>query len=286
MNKDAKKVINVIIGIILFVLIFSFTICSLAKNVIKKDLITSIVKSELKLNESSKELQKLAENDEINKVIDGIIDDSINSIKTEKYEISAETFEDLKEYVKDNKEVFEDLAGEDVDIESIVDSDEFEDLKSELNKSFQELNQLSDKQKNAIKTFAKITSTAVILSLFIGIVALLLALFLINKSVLMPMLIGGIDLIVSGVLTSGMFICIKIVIGLIAKSADITISFSPSRILAVGLLELIIGIVLLVARGVLNKKTNKKIKNNVKKEEKEKEETSSKNKTKKTTKKK
>lgn len=255
--STGQRIANVLIGIFIGLLTISVTSACLTKSVIKKDIINTLVKYEMMNSvdtENTKALKKVVNGKGVDKVINGIFDDTINSVQKEKYEISDKTFGNLEDYLKNNEELFEELIGEEVDIDEVIDSDDFKDLKEELNQSFQELSELTKEQKRLIILFNKVTSGILIATLIIAIIALLVALYLINKSVLVPMIVMGIDFIVSGVATSSTYIGIKILVNLLTKTSSANIPFDPTRILTVGIIEIIIGILLLVIRKVIKKK--------------------------------
>ena len=271
--ETGQKIANVIIGIIIGCLTISLTLCFLAKDVVKKDIIGGIVKAEMMnsmSSEDAKELKELVDSKGVDKIINGLIDDSINSIETEKYKVSDQTFDELKDYIKDNDDLFKEVVGEEVDIESIVDSDEFGELKDEMDKSFKELAKMTDQQKKAIKLFTKITSIYLIGSLIVAIVVLLVILFLLNKDILVPMLVMGIDLIVSGFVASGLYLLIKLLIKVITEGIKYQVDFTPNRIIIVALSEIAAGIILLVVRKVFKNKKVEEPKEEVKKETKKK----------------
>ena len=157
--ETGKKVANVLIGILICILTIGVTFCLLTKSVIKKDIINGLVKNEMIKSidtGETDEIKKLVDNKEIDKVINGLIDDSINSIEKDKYKVSDDTFDDLKDYLKENEDLIEDIAGEDVDLDEMLDSDEFNELKEEMNKSFSELSKLSKRERKLVILFSKL----------------------------------------------------------------------------------------------------------------------------------
>ena len=72
------------------------------------------------------------------------------------------------------------------------------------------------------------------------------------------MLVTGIDLIISGIFTSSIYVIAVLLIKAVANSANTKINLSPTSIIVAGLVELIMGILLVVVQSVCKKKSNKK----------------------------
>ena len=67
----------------------------------------------------------------------------------------------------------------------------------------------------------------------------------------------GTTLIISGIFVSLMYTGLKFIIDELAKSENITVS-TPTNVLVVGIVEIVIGIGLIVARHILRKKVEEK----------------------------
>ena len=269
--KVLRVIGNVIIGIILFGLIFVLTFTRSTKKFLEKDLILGVVKEKIveSIKEESGELtnkgQELIDNmlddNEANNIIQMVFD-NFEKYQSDKanFKVSDKDIEVLYSYAVKYKSTIIEISGnkiKDISDEELKKIFSEENINSLVNDLFSGIDKdVGEGIDVAIKTYNKATSSKTLIILIVSIVLFILLLMLINWSLFKWMLITGIDLIISGVLTTIIFVAGVFISDLI-KSSDATkeiigeINFTGYVIW--GSIELVLGIILIVIYNVNRK---------------------------------
>ena len=265
--KIIKSFFQVILTTILVMLIVMLTTSILVKNIIQKQLVSSIIKEEF-ITEISRngevsandEFLKSVNDGELENVVNEVFSEYIMAINDEDYEVKDETVDHIIDYFINHKEQIESLTGEDVDIEEIKSQEFHDEFKKEFNESLSEFNtETSGDIKDYIKLYNFLTSTNFKVMLGVAIVAIILLLGLIKSNIIKALGNVGVPLAINGIITCGIFVLIKYFINL--KEFNIDKEFTNiiklmnfNIILYVGLIELTLGVVLCVVKTILLKK--------------------------------
>ena len=277
--KVLRIIGNIIIGIILFLLIFSLSFIKSTRNSLEKDLILGAVRLSL-VEAISNETGKLKANQE--EIISEIFNDRetddfvsmiINNFQSYQnnkasFQISRSDIEKINKYVKKNKSQIIKISGDkikDISEEEFEKMFSSENINKYANRIFEEISSsIGDEIDDVVNVYNNMTSNKITILLIISIVVFLILLLLINWSLYRWMLVPGICLIISGVLMSIVFFG-GIILNEIVRSGKFIqeaigeINFNSYII--VGIIEIVVGIILIVLYNVLkNKSLNKNIK--------------------------
>ncbi len=270
--KALKVVGNVIIGIILFALIFALTFTRSTKNFLEKDLILGVVKEKItdtikeesgKITEKGESmLDDMLKDDESSNIIRMVLDnfESYQENKTN-FKVSDADIEKIYNYAVKYKSTIVEISGNkvkdisDAEFKKIFSSENINKLANEVFGSFDK--DLGDGIDTAIKIYGKATSNSVMLALIISIIFFTILLFLINWSWIKWMLVFGIDLIVCGVIISLFYVAglfLNDIIGSVDVLEKAVGEINLGGYIIWGLSELLIGILLVVLYNILKKK--------------------------------
>ena len=277
--KVLRVIGNVLIGIILFCLILSLSLIKSTKNFLEKDLILGVVKTSLvetinkgadKIKSNEKEIiDELFSDHETGEFV-GMVIDNFNKYQLDKksFSISEADAEKISSYLMKHKSEVIKISGDKV---KDISDEEFkklfstENINKFANEIFEEVSDdIGSEIDKGIKVYNKITSDSVTIILIVSIIFCIILLALINWSVYKWMLVPGIDLIVSGLIMTLIFIGGVLINDILSTKKAVheaigNISFSAYII--VGAIEVVLGIILVVVYNVLkNRNLNQKIK--------------------------
>ena len=276
--KALKIIGNIIIGFILFGLIFSLSIIKSTQNFIEKDLIIGLVKASItetvskeadRIKDNQKELINEIFNDEETKDFVGLVINSFVDFQNDKtnFSISDSDVEKIYSYAMKHKSQVITLYGNKI---SDMTDKEFKELFSSenvnrfANKIFEEISSdLGENLDKIISIYDKVTSSKVTVILIILIVFFIIVLGLINWSVYKWMLVPGICLIISGLILVLIYGAGSILNDIISEQKILKESIGGINFvnyIIVGGIEFIVGIILIVIYNIIdNRPLNEKI---------------------------
>ena len=276
--KALKIIGNIIIGFILFGLIFSLSIIKSTQNFIEKDLIIGLVKASItetvskeadRIKDNQKELINEIFNDEETKDFVGLVINSFVLYQNDKtnFSISDSDVEKIYSYAMKHKSQVITLYGNKI---SDMTDKEFKELFSSenvnrfANKIFEEISSdLGENLDKIISIYDKVTSSKVTVILIILIVFFIIVLGLINWSVYKWMLVPGICLIISGLILVLIYGAGSILNDIISEQKILKESIGGINFVnyvIVGGIEFIVGIILIVIYNIIdNRPLNEKI---------------------------
>lgn len=263
---------NILVGIILFGLIFSLSFITETKNFLEKSIIEGSIKNAIEesskedvdLNDSQKKLvDEIFGDSEISSILNMVIDNYREFRTNSNYHVSKNDADKLYSFVKKYKNRIEDLSGEDV---SKMSDDEFEKffdyekINQFANDSFKKLDEKIDKaDMNQILDVYNIATSNTVKYAFILLIAVfIIILGLINCSVYKWLIPTGIVTIISGILMVVIFITGSMFTN-IFDIENMKIAINLNRYLIVGIIEIILGIVMIIAESIIVSKINKKV---------------------------
>lgn len=274
--KALRIIGNILIGIILFALIFTLTFTRSTKNFLEKDLILGVVKGKItdtikaesgKITDQSKELlDDLLEDSESNNIVRIVIDNFENYQENKTgFKVSDSDIEKIYSFAVKYKKTIVEIGGNkvkdisDEEFKKLFSSENINKLADEVFSSIDE--DLGDSVDEVIKVYSKATSNTVMMVLIISIVVCVILLFVINWSWFKWMMITGIDLIISGLFISLIYVVGMVFNDIIASTEEIKEIIGEINLngyLIWGLSEFLIGVLLVVLYAVIkNKKDNK-----------------------------
>ena len=265
--KALRVIGNIILGILLFVFIFCLTFIIKTKNFLEKDLIHETIKVSIEeaykddenISNSQKELvDDMFEDSEASGIINMVLDNYREYRNNANYQVSNEDAKKLYDFVLKYKDNINELSGEDVSKMSDKEFEEFFDY-NKINELAHDAFDSFDKEigdesiDKVVDVYSYATSGPIKAILISGIIVCILLLMLINWSLIKWTLVTGICLIVSGTLMA----CLYVVVSILLNNVDfneMNITLNISGYLVAGIIELVIGIILMVVHKLLNKK--------------------------------
>ena len=263
---------NIIIGIIIFSLIFATILTSKATEYLTGDVLQETIKTAIddvsnndnNLTESQKKaIDDMFGDSEASGIINMVLDNYKEYKENENYSVSEEDAERLYNFVYKYKDRIQKLSNREV---KEMDEKEFKEFfnQEEIDKfakdSFKEFDKNFDEKTIdvVLKSYSIATSLSMKVLLIFIIVIFIGILCLINWSLIKWMLVVGIDFIVSGMLFTAMFIALSLlkenVLNNVLKK-NIDLEFTT--FLKSGIIQIFVGIVLIVLYVILKKNFNK-----------------------------
>ncbi len=271
--KVLRVIGNIIIGIILFGLIFALSFIKSTKSFLEKDLIVGLVKVSIteslnKDNSDAKEESKVLFSKIMeDKDVEEVISVAINNFKeyqknSSNFRVSDSDVEKIRSFAMKYKDQILDISeGE----SSELTEEKFDELFSSesindfANKTFKEVSvDVGNDVDEAIDLYNRVTEKSVTIILIVAIVFFIIILGLINWSFYKWMMVVGIDLIITGLILAfvyGAGTMLNDIISMekIVRETIGEINFTGFAIL--GGIEVVLGIILIIAYNVIDSRT-------------------------------
>lgn len=278
--KILRKFLSFILGLVLSLLIGGLLLSFAIKSVIQEELIGGAIKDNFIpvitnntdiSEEDKKAVEELFEDKEVNDMVNKMVDEIMATMGSEDGEISQETIDSIFDYVIQNKDKLEEATGQKInteELEEVRKSEEFQNITQELTKSLNESTaELDDTSKTAIKTYTYIVSNNFRLILIGGIVLDLLLIALVQWSLYNWMSTFGKALSTSGLTLIILYFLMNKIIETLLAEQTITLNIDTSKVLYMGIITIIVGILLIVFKHIIdniikNKKDNMEIEYN------------------------
>ena len=278
--KILRKFLSFILGIVLSLLIGGLLLSFAIKSVIQEELIGGAIKDNFIpvitnntdiSEEDKKAVEELFEDKEVNDMVNKMVDEILATMGSEDGEISQETIDSIFDYVIQNKDKLEEATGQKInteELEEVRKSEEFQNITQELTESLNESTaELDDTSKTAIKTYTYIVSNNFRLILIGGIVLDLLLIALVQWSLYNWMSTFGKALSTSGLTLIILYFLMNKIIETLLAEQTITLNIDTSKVLYMGIITIIVGILLIVIKHIIdniikNKKDNMEIEYN------------------------
>ena len=278
--KILRKFLSFILGLVLSLLIGGLLLSFAIKSVIQEELIGGAIKDNFIpvitnntdiSEEDKKAVEELFEDKEVNDMVNKMVDEIMATMGSEDGEISQETIDSIFDYVIQNKDKLEEATGQKInteELEEVRKSEEFQNITQELTKSLNESTaELDDTSKAAIKTYTYIVSKNFRLILIGGIVLDLLLIALVQWSLYNWMSTFGKALSTSGLTLIILYFLMNKIIETLLAEQTITLNIDTSKVLYMGIITIIVGILLIVFKHIIdniikNKKDNMEIEYN------------------------
>ena len=269
MKKIIKVFLSFIIVLLMLFLTISFNLNKvIVDGVIKEIIITKI--SAKKVNnpniseevintlplpdylKNSEDINKLLEEQRVQEIINKYIDITLDNLTSEEIK-NIDIESDIINYINENKELIKEITGKEVTPEMIEDTKKVIE-ESNLNEAIEDTiestkESISTEEKIVLKGYKEIISTKTRI-IVIGLIALcLLLIAIIEKSFYKWIKTGSICTIISGILVLLMGFILKLIVTSILPLP----SFNVSYLYKSGLIQLIIGSIILIIYIILNK---------------------------------
>lgn len=269
MKKIIKVFLSFIIVLLMLFLTISFNLNKvIVDGVIKEIIITKI--SAKKVNnpnisedvintlplpnylKDSEDINKLLEDERVQEIINKYIDITLDNLTSEEIK-NIDIESDIINYINENKELIKEITGKEVTNEMIEDTKKVIE-ESNLNETIEETivstkESISTEEKIVLKGYKEIISTKTRIITISLILLCLLLIALIDKSFYKWIKTGSICTIISGILVLLMGFILKIIVTSILPLP----SFNVSYLYKSGLIQLIIGSIILIIYIILNK---------------------------------
>ena len=274
MKKIIKVFLSFVIVLLMLFLTISFNLNKvIVDGVIKEIIITKVIPKKVNnpnvsediINtlplpdylKDSEDINKLLEDERVQEIINKYIDITLDNLTSEEIK-NIDIESDIINYINENKELIKEITGKEVTPEMIEDTKKVIE-ESNLNEAIEDTiestkESISTEEKIVLKGYKEIISTKTRI-IVIGLIALcLLLIAIIDKSFYKWIKTGSICTIISGILVLLMGFILKLIVTSILPLP----SFNVSYLYKSGLIQLIIGIVILLIYIVLNKVLVKK----------------------------
>lgn len=274
MKKIIKVFLSFVIVLLMLFLTISFNLNKvIVDGVIKEIIITKVIPKKVNnpnvsediINtlplpdylKDSEDINKLLEDERVQEIINKYIDITLDNLTSEEIK-NIDIESDIINYINENKELIKEITGKEVTPEMIEDTKKVIE-ESNLNEAIEDTiestkESISTEEKIVLKGYKEIISTKTRI-IVIGLIALcLLLIAIIDKSFYKWIKTGSICTIISGILVLLMGFILKLIVTSILPLP----SFNVSYLYKSGLIQLIIGIVILIIYIVLNKVLVKK----------------------------
>ena len=269
MKKIIKVFLSFIIVLLMLFLTISFNLNKvIVDGVIKEIIITKI--SAKKVNnpnisedvintlplpdylKDSEDINKLLEDERVQEIINKYIDITLDNLTSEEIK-NIDIESDIINYINENKELIKEITGKEVTNEMIEDTKKVIE-ESNLNETIEETivstkESISTEEKIVLKGYKEKISTKTRIITISLILLCLLLIALIDKSFYKWIKTGSICTIISGILVLLMGFILKIIVTSILPLP----SFNVSYLYKSGLIQLIIGSIILIIYIILNK---------------------------------
>ena len=274
MKKIIKVFLSFVIVLLMLFLTISFNLNKvIVDGVIKEIIITKVIPKKVNnpnvsediINtlplpdylKDSEDINKLLEDERVQEIRNKYIDITLDYLTSEEIK-NIDIESDIINYINENKELIKEISGKEVTPEMIEDTKKVIE-ESNLNEAIEDTiestkESISTEEKIVLKGYKEIISTKTRI-IVIGLIALcLLLIAIIDKSFYKWIKTGSICTIISGILVLLMGFILKLIVTSILPLP----SFNVSYLYKSGLIQLIIGIVILIIYIVLNKVLVKK----------------------------
>ena len=274
MKKIIKVFLSFVIVLLMLFLTISFNLNKvIVDGVIKEIIITKVIPKKVNnpnvsediINtlplpdylKDSEDINKLLEDERVQEIINKYIDITLDNLTSEEIK-NIDIESDIINYINENKELIKEITGKEVTPEMIEDTKKVIE-ESNLNEAIEDTiestkESISTEEKIVLKGYKEIISTKTRI-ITISLIALcLLLIAIIDKSFYKWIKTGSICTIISGILVLLMGFILKLIVTSILPLP----SFNVSYLYKSGLIQLIIGIVILIIYIVLNKVLVKK----------------------------
>ena len=264
--KVIRKILVFILGLILFNLCISLVLSFAVKEVFQKNIVTNliqesavpIIKSNIELNEEQeKQLEALFEDEEVNKLVENIVGQVLEDLGSEDGKIDPSVVDYFFDYVIENKDKIEEVAGNQIDIselESLKNSDDYKDFSIEITNSINEATgELDDNTKMVIKAYSYFVSND-FKYLVIGMIVIdLLLIALIQWSIYKWLIVLGRAMTITGLSLLLFSIFVSSIINVILAENNITLDIDMSNLTNLSIISLIVGLLLIIIPKVIEK---------------------------------
>ena len=265
--KVFRNIIYVIIAIFLGIFINLLSLSFILKDVVQGEIISNTIKTSIvsgylannidNLTDDQKVLiEDFLKDNEINEVVDSFIDGYLNSQGNEKYRVSQEDVDKLKNYIEKHQEIIKQISNKDIDINDITKEITVDNINSKFDEVYDKLDNNTSQVQPVINSYKYFTVGPAKIILIVIIIVCILLLILISWSLIKWMKTVGICLVSNGAIILFMFVVADALKDFIIKSSNLNIGFSNftfTNILMVGAIELLVGILLIVTYKILNK---------------------------------
>ena len=258
--KLLRGPLNFILGFILLILIVALSISFKAKSFVEKDFLIPAFKemlvqgiSQSDLNEDETKLvTKIIKDNDFEKILKRAVVNFKDYFTDKDYSLSKDDYELVLNYVLRYREELNTLEETDYSEEKIRELLNYNDANDMVKELFESVYEGNDRESidKVVYIYVKATSTGIKTILFLAIVVVLVLITLVNWSFYKWLVITGIDLILSGLLFSGLFaLCHEARIKLIEANSDITgvvNSININSFILIAFIEIVIGVLMII----------------------------------------
>ena len=260
--KFLKGIITFFTGLAIFILVLSLTFTYIFKNIIQKQIIGDAVKDIViteyikdKDIENKDKIEELLEDKDAKKLVNIVIDEYLESLRTDNYQVSEESLDTIIDLCIEHKKELEEITNEEIKIEDIKSQETRNNLRQAFNEGFDSANNdIGETGSTIINYYSNYTSTGFKVALVCSILSGLILIGLINWSYCRPMRTLGTSLLITGIFISIMYVLINLAVKELIKRVDeISLSINTKSILILAIFEIILGILLLILQTLIKK---------------------------------
>lgn len=266
--KVLKKLLSFILSVVLYILILVFSLNLVIKGVVQKQIIGGFAKDQI-INEyidnqkveNKDEIKKVLQKSDALKVANSVVDEYLIYVTDNTHKVSKKTVQGIIDFFVNNREDLNKISKTNVSEEELKSQKTFDELEKALNDGFEEVNvNLGETPTEVLKIYSNLTSNNFQILLIISIVIVIILLMIVKNSLYKWMSTLGSALISVGIMISGLYVALTMLVDHIMKSQSLNVEIKLDSMLTIGILEIVIGIILILTKFVISKiqETNKK----------------------------
>lgn len=269
--KVISKILSFILSMVLFMLILMFSLNLVIKGVIQKQIIGGVAKDQI-LNEyisnnefeNKEEIKKILEEPEALSLANSVIDEYLKYVSDNNHKINKKTVTNIINFFIKNREKLNEISHSTVTEEELRSQETFDNIEKGLNEGFAEVNvDIGATASQIIKIYSKLISNNFQILLIISSIISVILLMIFQNSLYRWMSTFGFSLLMVGTLICGFFTGLNSFVPTIQKHLKLEIEIKLNDMLVIGIIEIILGIILLVTKTIISKMKTKNHKTSV-----------------------
>ena len=267
--KILKKFLAFIVGAVLFFLLLAFSLNMVFKGVIQKQVIGGVAKTTIVSEyldksdiENKDEIKKLLDSKDSLKVVNNVVNEYMEYLVDNNHKVSKTTLNSIIDFCVKHREEINKISNDNVSESEIKSQETYNNLEQSINDGFKEIGtEIGDTPREILKTYSSITSNNFQVVLIIAIIICIILLIIINESLFKWISRFGSSLLTCGIIICLLYIGANMLVSKIIEKLDFEISIKLEEMLVIGIIEIVVGILLIVLKVVLTKMKNNKFVN-------------------------
>lgn len=264
--KFLKGFLSFIISLVITLLIMVFSLNLIFKNVIEKEILGGVVKDQIiseyieNADVENKELIKeLLDEKEVTTIASNVIDEYMEYLEDNNHRVSEKTLNSIISFCVKHRTQISKIAGRDIPESEMTSQETYRNLSDSINEGFEHVgNEINTSGTEIVKTYNNLTSTNFKIIIIISIIISIILLMVIKNSLYKWLSNLGKALITNSIIIIVLYFALTTIVDEIIKQQNIDITIELSGILSIGIVELVLGIILIMIKKIIDKSIKEK----------------------------